>query len=241
MFFKPAILSLLLGAFVISGLVMVSSVFGWQILRYWDLQSGSERQIRLEKQTYLISALMTYAFVYQLLSFFLFIYTVDRLHPYFVGAMCAAGSLQVNRWGYPVMLAKLVNFFLAGGWLILNHIDNQGYDYPLVRFKYGLLLAIMPFILCETLFLLAYFAGLQPELITSCCGSLFTASGQGVAGELVFTSHPAILGLFLLFLLLTFFTGWRFSRTGTGGYGFSLLARGTFVLAKATSSFSRSI
>ena len=39
---------------------------------------------------------MTYPFGFQLASLFLFIYTADHLHPLFVGAMCAAGTLYVN-------------------------------------------------------------------------------------------------------------------------------------------------
>ena len=49
--------------------------------------------------------------------------------------MCAAGSLYANDYGYPTLIVKLVNFLLAGIWLILNYVDNQGYDYPLIKTK----------------------------------------------------------------------------------------------------------
>ncbi len=81
---------------------------------------------------------------FELLSLFLFIYTADTLSSLFVGAMCAAGSLNVNGFGYPAVILKIVNFLLAGLWLIINYTDNKAHDYPLIKIKYGLLLFITP-------------------------------------------------------------------------------------------------
>jgi hypothetical protein len=231
MFFKPSILALFLGSLLTSGMILACGVYGWQIVRHWDLQSGSELQLRLEKRTYLISTLMSYAFTYQLLSFFLFIYTADYLHTYFVGAMCAAGSLNANEWGYPVIMAKMVNFMLAGLWLILNYTDNQAYDYPLIRKKYLFLLAIIPFILAETFFLTSYFLGLHPEIITSCCGALFTPEGKGVASEIILSPRLSSEIAFYATMAGTLILGGIFFRTGHGGYWFSLLAVISFFLS----------
>ncbi len=160
----------------------------------------------------------------ELLSFFLFIYTVDHLHTYFVGAMCAAGSLNVNAWGYPAIIAKMVNGMLAGLWLILNYTDNQGYDYPLIKVKYLFLLAIFPGILAETFFLVNYFLGLKPEIITSCCGALFTPESKGVASELIVSPSLANELVFYGLMAGTLVLGVIFTRTGRSGYWFSLLA-----------------
>ena len=54
--------------------------------------------------------------------------------------MCAAGTLNVNAYGYPTLVLKVLNCLLAGIWLILNHADNRADDYPLIRKKYALLL-----------------------------------------------------------------------------------------------------
>ena len=224
MFFKPAILALFLGSLATFGMILYSSISGWQILRHWNLQSGQELQLRLEKQTYLISTLMSYACAYEFLSFFLFIYTADHLHTYFVGAMCAAGSLNANAWGYPAIVAKMINSMLAGLWLILNYTDNQGYDYPLIKVKYLFLLAIFPGILAETFFLVNYFLGLQPEIITSCCGALFTPESKGVASELIVSPGLANVLVFYGLMAGTLVLGVIFYRTGRGGYWFSLLA-----------------
>jgi uncharacterized integral membrane protein len=96
----------------------------------------------LERRTYIISTILAYLFGFQLLSLFLYIFTADHLHTLFVGAMCAAGTLYVNAYGYPALIMKVINFLLAGLWLILNYADNRAYDYPLIRKKYFFLLII---------------------------------------------------------------------------------------------------
>ncbi len=59
--------------------------------------------------------------------------------------MCAAGTLNVNGYGYPALILKIVVFLLSGLWLLLNYADNRAYDYPLVKNKYLFLLFIAPF------------------------------------------------------------------------------------------------
>ena len=81
MFFHPAILALFIGSLLISGMLLYAAYYGVQILQKWDIHSGSEIQLNLERRTYLISTIMAYALVFQLFSFFLFIYTADNLQP----------------------------------------------------------------------------------------------------------------------------------------------------------------
>jgi hypothetical protein len=168
MILHPAILALLLGSLLTCLMILYAGWYGVRILRGWDLSSGSELQLELEKRTYLISTLLSYALAFELISLFLFIFTADRLHPLFTGSMCAAGTLNANGFGYPLLLPKIVYFLLAGVWLILNHADNRGFDYPLIRIKYTLLVPIVPLALLELLYLFSYFSGLHADVITSC-------------------------------------------------------------------------
>jgi len=227
MILHPAILALLAGSFMASAMLLYSSWFGIQIIRTWDLRSGSEAQLVLEKRTYLISTIMSYAFIFQLISLFLFIYTADSLCTLFVGAMCAAGTLNVNAYGYPAFLLKLANFVFAGLWLILNHADNRAYDYPLIRKKYLLLLCIAPFVLAETFFQTRYFLGLQAEVITSCCGSLFSKEGRDALPLLYALPLVPMKMLFYSAMAGTAASGLLFYLRGRGAYifsAFSLLA-----------------
>lgn len=231
MIFHPAILALLIGSILISFMLSYSTYYGVQILKKWNMQSGSELQLSLERRTYLISTMMTYAFGFQLISLFLFIYTADHLHTLFVGAMCAAGTLNVNRWGNPTILMKIVNFLLAGLWLIVNFTDNRAYDYPLIKKKYGLLLFITPFILTETFIQSSYFFGLKPNIITSCCGTLFSSELQGITSEIITFPHIPVEIAFYSSMAFTFSLGIYFYLKGKAGYLFSLASILTFLVS----------
>jgi hypothetical protein len=235
-FFKPGIIALFISSLLVSGMLLYASVAGALIVRYWDINSGSETQLWLERKTYLISTIIGYAFVFQLFSFFLFIYTADALHPFFTGAMCAVGSLNVNQWGFPLVLLKIITFLLAGLWLIINFADNRGYDYPLIKAKYLLLLVIAPLMLTETIIQAKYFLGLNPEVITSCCGSLFTADTKGVAAEIISWPRPVMEIAFYAAMIGALALGVVFYRTGALGYEFSaamfvtlLISVGSFI------------
>ena len=185
MILHPGIIALVLVSLLIAGMILYSSFFGLRILRRWDLCSGSEEQLALERRTYLISTILAYALLFQISSLFLYIYTADSLHSLFVGAMCAAGALNVDPYGYPTFLLKILNFILAGLWLIINYADNNAYDYPLIRKKYILLLIIAPLIVTESIVQMLYFMQMKADVITSCCGSLFSPLKGSVSADIV--------------------------------------------------------
>jgi hypothetical protein len=222
MIYHPAILALLVGSLLISSMLLYSSFYGVQIIRSWDIRSGSEVQLDLERRTYLISTVMSYALGFQLLSLFLFVFTADQLSTMFVGAMCAAGTLNVNEWGYPTILLKLGNFLLAGLWLIVNYTDNRAYDYPLIKKKYALLLFITPFILAEMVTQGCFFLGLKPDIITSCCGTLFTEGAEGATGGIVSLPRIPVEMAFYTCMAVSLALGLTFYLKGKAAYLFSL-------------------
>lgn len=231
MILHPAIISLLAGSLLISGMLVYASFHGLRILKSWNIHSGSELQLGLERRTYLISTLMTNAMAFQLLSLFLFIYTADHMAPLFVGAMCAAGTLKVNFWGYPTLLLKIINWLLAGVWLIMNTTDNRGYDYPLIRKKYTLLILMTPLILLEAVTQAAYFLQMQPAIITSCCGTLFTSDAEGVTAGIVALPLTPVAIAFTIGLVLTFSVGIYTCLKGKLATLFSVLSLFTFVVS----------
>lgn len=233
MLITPALVALQLIALSVTGSVLLASGFAWKILRRWDIESGSELQITLERRTYLISTLLGFALGAELLSLLLLVQTAENLSSQFVGAMCATGVLNINPYGFPTLLLKIALFFLAALWLLLNRVDNQGYDYPLVRVKYGLLLAIAPLALLEAVLQTRFFLGLEPEVISSCCGSLFSAGGQGVAADLASLSPRLALLLFYATAGLFIITGLAFRRWLGLGPLFAAISLLAFVIAIA--------
>lgn len=233
MLFHPAIIALLLASSASALLVLSSAAFGLKVVRHWDIASGSERQLALERRTYLISTLLSLVFAAQLASLLLFVFNADRMAVLFVGAMCGVGTLNVNAFGFPALALKILVFFLASSWLMLNYVDNRGYDYPLVRIKYRFLLFIAPVILVAALTELLYFLGLKADVITSCCGSLFSASGKSLVSEM--SSLPPLPSLLVFYgtLGVTLLGGVHFFWRQRGGYLFAGLSVLAFLVAIA--------
>ena len=231
MILNPSILALIVSSLLISVMVLYSAVYGGQILRHWDITSGSDTQLVLERKTYLISTILSYFLGIQLISLFLFVFTVDSLCPLFVGAMCAVGTLTVNDFGYPTLLLKLINFILAGLWLILNHADNAGYDYPLIRKKYLFLIILTPLILAGSGLEITYFLQMKPDIITSCCGSLFSPASRGMASEIAAAPVSIMKIVFILCMVLTTFTGIIFLFKQRLGALFALLTGCAFLVS----------
>ena len=229
MILHPAIIALVLVSLLISGMVVYASFFGVQIIRRWDIQSGSEEQLGLERRTYLISTILTYMLVFQIGSLFLYVYTADSLHSLFVGAMCAAGTLNVNSYGYPTFLLKILNFVLAGLWLIINYTDNQANDYPLIRKKYAILLVLAPLIVTEAVFQLVYFIQLKGDVITSCCGSLFSTERRSVTADIAGMPAGTAMAGFTASLALTFSSGIIYWIKGKLGRLFSFFSGASFL------------
>jgi hypothetical protein len=233
MILHPAIIAVLIASVLIAGMVLYSSAHALRILRVWQLQSGSEVQLGLERRTYLISTFLANALFFQLLSLVLLVYVADSLHGQIAGAMCAVGTFNANAFGYPALVLKIINCLLAGLWLILNHADTRGYDYPLIRGKYALLLVMVVPIILETGLLWAFFLNLRGDVITSCCGSLFSAGRDTVSSELAALPPLPTAIAFYLCLLGTLAIGLRFVRGRGRGYALAFSAGATFFVALA--------
>lgn len=186
-----------------------------RVLRYWDINSDSARQIRLENEIWLSSTLMEYALVFQILSLFLLVLAADSFSTVLIGAMYATGSFLANGFGIASLCIKLVSIFVYGFWLFIHRLDISSCRYPLVRLKYFYLLALCPFLITDILLQTLYLSRLQPDSITSCCGVVFqemknidllslSAEMAGFLTTLVFYC----MGVFLIGLMV-FFKGER--------------------------------
>lgn len=196
MILHPGVLGLLIGGAVVAALMVTGSVVGLRILRTWDPSSSSENQLALERRTYLVSALVGVALWIEIGSALLFVHTVEDLHELFVGAMCATGSLNANPIGWWVLATKAAMVLLFPVWLALNGLDQRAGDYPVVRLKYGLLLALTPIAVADFVLQIQYFRGIRPDIITSCCGSLFSESGDRLTSDLAAVPAASALPLF---------------------------------------------
>lgn len=203
MILHQGILALLLGSALAAALVAGAAVAGARVLRGWDPASGSAGQLSRERLTHLVTTLTTVALGFHLVSAALFLAVAEDIHPLLPGAMCATGSLNANPVGWWVLAVKGAGAALAALWLVLDRLGVEAGTFPLLRLRYASLFLLAPLVAFDGLLQARYFLGLDPAVITSCCGSLFAAEGSGVAAGLaglppgptmrVFFAHAALL------------------------------------------------
>ena len=233
MLLHPPVLALLLISVLVAAGLVLATPFALRVVRRWDLASGSEAQVRLERGTYLVSTGVALVLLAQTLSLGLFVFVAEGLSTQITGAMCATGTLNANAFGFPTLALKVLLFFGAAAWLAVDRLDREGVDYPLVRGKYALLLALTPLALAEATLQLLYFALLSPEVITSCCGSLFSAEGAGVAAEVAaLPAAPAMVAFYLAGALVVVLAA-RTWRSARGGVALGVAAALAFAVALA--------
>ena len=231
MLLSPAIMALVGVSVVVTLLMLLAATFAIRVLRFWDISSGSERQLKLERGTYLISTILTYAFVAEIVSLLLFIYNAEEMSSQFVGAMCATGVINLNGYGWPALFLKVAIFFSGAAWLMLNALDNKGYDYPLVKIKYALLLFIVPLMVAEMVVQLLYFLNMDPDVITSCCGALFTPESEGVAAEVSAVKPATAMIALIISGVATLLSGSWYLLKQRGGSLYAGVSAISFVVA----------
>ena len=203
MILQPPVLALLAASCLSALLMLPACVFALQLLLQWDPASGSERQIKLEKTTYLVSTQVAFVAAVELVSLAAFAFNADRMSALFVGAMCAVGTLNASVYGFPTLFAKIAVFFVTFIWLILDRTDACGRDYPFIRHKYFGILLLGPLIILESGLQLAYFVDLKTATITSCCGKLFGDSGREAGADIAGMNPKLALGLLIVGLSIT--------------------------------------
>jgi hypothetical protein len=228
---EPAVFALTAASFACLAIFVWASSFGWRVVREWDINNSSERQLGMERKTSLVSTLLVFVFGIQLAGLLLFVYNAERMSALFAGAMCAVGSLNVNAFGWPALVLKVAVFFLSFSWLILNHADSLGYDYPLTRIKYRLLMFIVPLAAIESLLQLRYFLGLDTDVITSCCGSLFGESKQSLASDVSSFTPASSMSVFYTVMAITIASGVLFYLRNSAAYLFAAMSILAFIVS----------
>jgi len=215
MIFHPGVLTLVAGSFLGVAVILFSASLGFKIRLRWDINSSSMEQLSLERKTYLVSSAMNIMLGMEILLALLFIYTIEDIHHMFVGAMCATGTLNANTVGWNIIYAKVHLIFLSSIWIALNYLGNHSEYFPLVKTKYTLLLILLPIASIDAYLQVKYFSGLKPDVITSCCGALFSQSGENLASTFSALSFTPAKIAFLTsagFFLLSSLLVWMFNN-----------------------------
>ncbi len=163
-------------------LILRSAYTGIRVVRFWDQSLDTPRQIRLESEIWLSSTLMEFGLFFQIFSLLLLVIAADSFASLLPGAMCATGSFLANSYGMKSLALKLVSVFLYGFWILIHRLDIKSPHYPLVRLKNVYLLLLCPVLIADITLQTLYLQGLHPDIITSCCGVVFTKPDVSILG-----------------------------------------------------------
>lgn len=212
MFLNPWSLALSLCSLVVLVFGAIAGKTAVRVLRFWNQDSDSNQQIRLENEIWLSSTLVSYGLGFQILTLILFVLAADKFCQVIVGAMCATGALLANPYGMPALLVKLFGVFFYGFWILLHQLDIRSEHYPLVRIKYLTLLLLLPLLILDVTLQTLYIAGIKPDIITSCCAVVFSDSTGGGTNLLSGYSQQGLLIAFTSTIICLAVMGLRLLR-----------------------------
>jgi len=204
-FLSNEVLIYLLSESVVYVLLMIAALLNIQLMRQWDFGAFNPRQFALEKRAYLVMTIITFAFAIKIILLPYFAYGIDRLSNLVPGAMCAAGVIGANDFGYPLLGIKTAILILTGIWITVNTLDLKATDYPFFKVKSLLFMVIFALVSLEFFLDFTYFSNIETSNPVSCCSVTFGA--QGADNPLPFGLDTAkLLLLFYLIYLLSAIT-----------------------------------
>jgi hypothetical protein len=178
-----------------------------KVIKYWDFKSYSQEQYKLEKTTYLTTLIITITLIFSIALLPYFAFSIDSIHTIVPGAMCGAGVIGANEYGYPLLWVKIALIFLSGIWLVINEEDLRAKDYPYIFKKYYLFIVIFALLLVDIWLELSYFSNISLKRVVSCCSVIFGASGEsGIPFNLDIKS---LLIIFYLLAILNIYNIWQ--------------------------------
>lgn len=184
---------------VLTFFLCISLFVSSRVIFHWDFSNTSEKQYLLEKQTYLVSVLMKYAFAINIPAFLIFIYSNDKLSAYLTGAMCAAGVLNATVYGKYLIIFKIINLYLSAVWLTVNHFDTRLETIPYTTVKFRMIPVLFATFCMEGTLFIMHFASIDPAVPVSCCNVIFAEDTSVL--RMFFSEHA--VSLFAAAFILT--------------------------------------
>jgi hypothetical protein len=196
MILTPEVLTLLIlnGIFLL--LATVAFILSVKIFLKWDINSTTQTQYSLEKQSFLAATIIKYIFAIKLPLFLFFVFTLDKISTLLTGAMCAAGVVDATEYGTYLLILKLLNLYLFGFWLTLHYLDIKSPHLPYSKIKFEFFIIAFLFLVVEILLEGIMFQAIDIDKMVSCCGSLYSSASNSAIGDILTISTPLLLGLF---------------------------------------------
>jgi hypothetical protein len=206
MILAPEVLAILILNSIFLLFALVAFVLSIKIFLRWDMDSTSQRQYHLEKQSFLAATIIKYIFAIKLPLFLFFVFTLDKISTLLTGAMCAAGVLDATDYGSYLLVLKLLNLYLFAFWLTLHYLDIKSPNLPHTRLKFEFFIFAFIFLMMEIVLEGVMFASIDIDKMVSCCGTLYSSSSTSAIAGIFSIDTTILLGIFYgNFLLMALF------------------------------------
>ena len=212
-------LALLSMSFIVALATGWAGFFAADLLRHWNPARGTRRQIDLERRTQFVATVVAKLLVLQGLAVLLMIHNAGRIAPLWVPCVPLAASTPASSALRRFMRSWPFSSLQPSGWLCIALIWWP----PTIRSLIASTCSCWPsrHLPLQTPGLtLAYFIDLQPDTLTSCCGSTFRPDRPGLAAEISAIEPRAALCTLAIALasVLAFGAVAKRSRWMAGGY-----------------------
>ncbi|WP_066166341.1 hypothetical protein [Aliarcobacter cryaerophilus] len=182
-------------------LLLISFIYSITILRDWDFKKSTALQYKLEKRSYLVILIISFSLFIKILLFFYFIFSIDNLSHFVVGAMCAAGIFSLE-YGEISLLLKLTNLFFIGIWFVLNSLDLKRKDYKYTKIKLLLFIFIFICLTFEYILDFKFLLNIPLNEAVECCSVIFETSSISSKIPFGLANSSLIFIFYILFILI---------------------------------------
>lgn len=209
MLLSPEVLAIQILNFIFLIFAIVALILSIKIYKYWDINSTSNTQYKLEKQSFLAASIIKYIFALKLPLFLFFIFTLDKISAQLTGAMCAAGVVDATDYGSYLFILKIFNIYIFGAWLIIHNIDINKENLPYTKQKFALFIFIFFTLLIEIILEFTMFASIDLNMLVSCCGTIYSSAASSSTSSIFTFNSSLMVSIFYILLvsqiIITFF------------------------------------
>lgn len=204
MLLMPEVLSILLLNVIFLLFGLVAFWLSLKIYLFWDIDATSQKQYRLERESFLATTIIKFIFSVKIPLFLFFIFTLDKISTVLKGAMCGAGVVDATHYGIYLMILKILNIYLFAFWLKLNFWDIKDINQPYTKKKSLFFIFLFLLLLLEIVLEFLMFNAIEIDKIVSCCGSIYSNSSSSVLSSIFLIDYKIILTVFYSNFLLMF-------------------------------------
>lgn len=213
MLLTPEVLAILILNTLFSVFAFVAFILSIRIFLYWNIDSTSPLQYKLEKESFLASTIIKYIFSIKVPLFLFFVFTLDKISNVITGAMCSAGVVDATQTGASLIVLKILNIYLFALWLKLHSQDMMGKSQPYTKAKSGFFIALFFLFMFEVVLETLMFNSIEIDKMVSCCGTIYSSTATSAISVLFLLDTSVLLALFYgtyLLIVLSYFSKSRY-------------------------------